>query len=31
MEGVKCLGLTAIELLLNHEALDRVKKDFASA
>lgn len=31
MEGVATLGLTAIELLLNPEALEAVKKDFAAA
>lgn len=30
MEGVKALGLTAIELLFNPEALERVKRDFAA-
>lgn len=29
MEGVKAMGLTAIELLFNPEALERVKRDFA--
>jgi amidohydrolase len=28
MEGVRCLGLTAIELILNPSALDAVKRDF---
>ncbi|MBI5588272.1 MAG: M20 family metallopeptidase [Deltaproteobacteria bacterium] len=28
MEGVKCLGLTAVELLLDPEALEEVKRDF---
>jgi amidohydrolase len=31
MEGVKCLGLTAIDLLFDAEALDEVKKEFLSA
>ncbi|MBI5903689.1 MAG: M20 family metallopeptidase [Deltaproteobacteria bacterium] len=30
MEGVKALGLTAIELLFNPEAMERVKRDFAA-
>ncbi len=31
MEGVKCLGLTAIELLLNPGALENIKKEFLTA
>lgn len=29
IEGVKCLGLTAIELIFNPKALEEVKRDFA--
>ncbi len=28
MEGVKCLGITAVELLLNPETMEKIKKDF---
>lgn len=28
MEGVKCLGLTALELLFNPQALEEIKKEF---
>ncbi|MEK7774080.1 MAG: M20 family metallopeptidase, partial [Deltaproteobacteria bacterium] len=31
IEGVKCLGLTAIELLFNPEAMERVKRDFIAS
>ncbi len=31
MEGVKALGLTAIELLFNEELLERVRRDFDSS
>lgn len=30
MEGVKCLGLTCVDLFLNPDALKAVKRDFAS-
>ncbi|MBI5562607.1 MAG: M20 family metallopeptidase [Deltaproteobacteria bacterium] len=28
MEGVKCIGLTAIEILFNPDTLDRIRRDF---
>lgn len=31
MEGVKCLGVTVIELLFNHGVLYRIKKEFSEA